>query len=106
MIWNLLDDNKIKAVFDKFLPKLQVAKRVLVPKLDTVITLENIESLPLLDKWSDIKSDETFIEGSEVDWTTQSQFRILSEKTLKQDQDTLLIHVHGGGFISMSSGSH
>ena len=70
IIWNLLDDIKIKTVFNRFLPKLAMAKRVLVPKLDTRITLENVESLPLLENWKDLKSDGKMLEGGEVDWNT------------------------------------
>ena len=40
------------------------------------------------------------------------QIRILSDQVMSEDgkdiveKDTLIIHIHGGGFIAMSSGSH
>ena len=54
MIWNLLDDVKIKTIFNRFLPKLNLTKRVRLQKLDTIITLKNIENLPKLDNWGEI----------------------------------------------------
>lgn len=103
MIWNLLDDKKIKTILNRFLPNLSTAKRVKVPKLDTKITLENIESLPSVENWKSTLSDGKWLEGGEVNWETHSQLRVLSNCS---DPENLLIHVHGGGFISMSSGSH
>lgn len=46
MIWNLLDDYKVKALFDRFLTYNETRMLVHVPKLDTKITLENINDLP------------------------------------------------------------
>lgn len=53
MIWNLLDDYKVKAVFDKFLTHNEVKMLIQVPKMDTKITLDNMNDLPLLDNWQE-----------------------------------------------------
>jgi len=53
MIWNLLDDYKVKALFDRFLTHNETKMLVHVPKLDTKITLQNMGDLPDLGNWKD-----------------------------------------------------
>jgi hypothetical protein len=72
MIWNLLDDFKVKAIFNKFLPHLAVAKKIQVPKLDTTITLGNIENLPTLENWKDLSSEGKYLESNDINWQTHS----------------------------------
>ena len=46
MLWNLLDDFYVKSVNELFFRKLEVVVVIRVPKLDTTITLANIDELP------------------------------------------------------------
>ena len=45
-LWNLLDDFWVKSVNELFHRKVEVVQVIRVPKLDTPITLENIDNLP------------------------------------------------------------
>ena len=40
------DEPAIKAIFDKLLPSVGLIDLIQVPKLDTKLTMENIEDLP------------------------------------------------------------
>eukprot|EP00347_Sterkiella_histriomuscorum_P013953 403362725 len=49
-IWNLLESKYIKKVFGKFLPNIRINKKIYIPMTDVVMTLENINDLPVFDQ--------------------------------------------------------
>jgi hypothetical protein len=123
----MLDDFYVKSVNELFFRKLEVVVVIRVPKLDTTITLANIDELPRYSeshieemKSADTNGDPLFQrddrDNSEIDWTNTAKIRVMSEysnlfggrrDTNNQTKpENLVIHIHGGGFISMSSGSH
>ena len=88
-----------------------------MPKLDNQITLDNIKSLSDLKDWHDVdfhdKLDEVKIISEEeannaFDGDSYAQMRVLSQQAPDDgtEKDTLIIHLHGGGFIAMSSGMY
>lgn len=45
-IWNMLESKIFKNVLNKFLPNIRVNKKIHIPMTDTILTLDNIDSLP------------------------------------------------------------
>ena len=116
---NLAESTHFKSIYDYLLPSLEMVKIVRVPKLDQLFTLENLKTLPRLDHWRDIDHSHQMDKVLELsceseandnfDRDAYTQIRILSDKIDPNsgvEKDTLIIHIHGGGFISMSSASH
>ena len=76
--------------------------------------MDNINDLPTLENWESVEQNPEpvqYIQASlaksqiTIDWNTTCQIRVMAEQALGT-QNTLIIHIHGGGFISMSSSSH
>lgn len=110
-----------KKLFYRFLPQIDRSEVIRVPKLDTIIDLKSIFELPVFadyksldhsDKLGEVQviDEESVSESFNCD--TFSQIRVLSmqypskESDEMYEKDTLLVHIHGGGFITMSSGSY
>lgn len=45
-IWNLLESKYIKKAFSKILPNIKINNKIYIPFVDTMVTNENVNSLP------------------------------------------------------------
>jgi len=127
-VWNLLERNTLKQLIKLNLPSLTCDKKIYVPRLFPLVSKEG-----LLKEYSDghvqkvkmntFEAPDLLGEKEEILKTifrkdaSRVKIRILSpnawdvksqKSNPKKQNDTsgVVIHVHGGGFVGMSSSSH
>lgn len=126
-LWNTLDEPFIQKFFNLILPSITYDKIVYVDKLYPAITLEAVNSALKRGVWNDVK--QPFFEKLKDDKMKDTdhrsaiktmkeqesplKFRVVSpiklEKLQKGQQclcEELIIHIHGGGWVSGSSYSN
>ena len=99
-VWNLLETKMIRALFSMVIKSIHFNKVLYVPKTASHV-LSPYELLGTPPKLSLVHFEDSVM------------FRVLStenppmfSKTPTKIQNKLIFHIHGGGFISMSSASH
>ena len=123
-IWNIPDKTFVKSFMKLGFPCIKTVKKIYLERTVQPITLESIleeYSLGTINKKPKEESkNEPKIENKEIlslkNLMTRrpdtikvrllSNIKLFATKTTNQPCDTLLIHIHGGGFISMASNSH
>ena len=53
-IWNMLESTYVKKLLAKTLPNIAINKKVYIPMTDTILTLDNIDHLPMHNYYHDI----------------------------------------------------
>ena len=132
--WGLMENKVINSMMCLGFEKVTYNKCIHIPKTQPPITLGNIDNLPNYENWKSLLNDTMesqpllicgdFAHNPE----THVQIRVITRKLFKtmpeayvgkkaaktvftcsdktEGIDTLVIHVHGGGFIATSSASH
>lgn len=126
-IWNIPDKTFAKSFMKLGFPCIKISKKIYLEKTVEPITLENIleeyslgtinkitvktTQHPLSQKSNDhepILSLKTLStrRPNTIKVRLLSNIKLYGSKISNPSCDTLLIHIHGGGFVSMASNSH
>lgn len=124
--WNMLDHNKyMRYWFKKLLPSVEVKQNIFVPKLLEPLTISDLANKIVKEKPGANKEAQFLLKQHKYDPSKLIKIRILSNYKLPIDFATrkiqpgssseknndpliknILVHIHGGGFIGLSSRSH
>lgn len=124
-VWNYMEVNETRPFMLTILDGIEYSEILHLPKLQDPITLDNVHDLPKYEAKPDLPREYVmFVRGDENKHNplTHTQVRINSATKLpvnlkngKRSElprgkenafENLIIHTHGGGFISQSSFSH
>lgn len=122
-IWNIPDKTFVKGFMKMGYPCIKISKRIYLERTMESITLESIieeYKSGIINKKESLLNSPSDIQGAcnrplksiyhrgpnQVKVRLLSSIKLNEKMNSKPISSTLLIHIHGGGFISMSSFSH
>jgi len=104
--WRLSDSDMMKKVPESICPPLQVNKLILIPPEPLVVTLSNGETVNIQPPSAHGPTSSVQVRLMSAKYRVGMPSRRSSNTSGAKASDSLMIHCHGGGFVSNSSQFH